>query len=447
MDQSMVADSPGNGLPLAAPPSDSAKGPIQAGLVILALFFGGLGGWSVVAPLNAAVVGEAIVKVEGNRKSVQHPDGGMVSALRVHEGDRVDAGDVLLVLDDTQARAEFEILSQQLAALQATEARLIAERDGATTITYPEDLLSHQTDATVRTVIDSQQREFDSRRVALQGQRDILEQRLSQMAGQITASEALLATQRDQLQSVVDERASLEDLFKQGLVTKPRMLQLDRSATETKGQIATTEGTIAAARESIGEVTRQITQLQNDRLAEVTRDLSDVQSKMQDVMPRLDNARAGLGRTEVRAPYSGEVVDLAVFAVGAVIGRGERLLDIVPSGTALVVEAKIRVEDIADIAPGMTAEVHFTSYKQRITPLIHGTVSAISADRLTDPRTQIPYYVAEVAVDPAELAKSPEIQLYPGMPATVMITTTARTALDYLIGPLMASLDRSFRER
>ena len=149
----------------------------------------------------------------------------------------------------------------------------------------------------------------------------------------------------------------------------------------------------------------------------------------------------------MRTPYAGKVVDLAVHSVGAVIGRGERLLDIVPENTSLVVEAKVRVEDIADVAPGMLAEVHFTSYKQRVTPLIHGLVSEISADRLTDERTQVPYYVALVDVDATELAASPEIQLYPGMPATVMITTKERTALDYLIGPLASSLERAFRER
>ena len=182
-------------------------------------------------------------------------------------------------------------------------------------------------------------------------------------------------------------------------------------------------------------------------LAEVTEKLSDTQAKLADLGPRLTNATEGLGRMEIRAPYAGKVVDLAVFAVGAVIGPGERILDIVPEDTLLVVEARIRVEDIADIGPGMKGEVHFTSYKQRVTPLIHGSVRSVSADRLTDARTQIPYYVAEIDVDSAELAANPEIQLYPGMPATVSITTKERTALDYLIGPLTASLERSFKEK
>jgi HlyD family type I secretion membrane fusion protein len=179
----------------------------------------------------------------------------------------------------------------------------------------------------------------------------------------------------------------------------------------------------------------------------VASDLSETRAKLLDIMPRLQNARAALERVTVRAPYSGIVVGLSVFSVGGVIARGERLLDIVPEGTPLVVEAQIGVEDIADLRPGMTAEVHFTSYKQRTTPLIHGRIAEISADRLTDERTGLAYYKALIAVDPKELAATPEIQLYPGMPATVMITTTGRTALDYLIGPLSASFDRSFRQK
>ena len=426
---------------------ESAWGPIVTGLVILALFFGGLGTWAATAPLNAAVVGEAVVKVAGNRKSVQHLDGGIVRELLVREGDRVAAGDVLLVLDNTEARAEYDLVSQQITTLAAQEARLIAERDDSRSIVFPDSLVARQSEPAVLAAMDAQRDEFQSRRTALEGQATILSQRLLQLQDQVAAGEVLLQSQQAQLTSLRDERASLDDLFKKGLVTKPRMLQLERSATGLEGQIATTAGQIAASDKAAEEIEAQIRQLRSDRLAEVAEKLSETQARLADLTPRLTNATAGLGRMEITAPYAGEVVDLAVFSIGAVIGRGERLLDIVPEDTLLVVEAKVRVEDIADIAPGMRGEVHFTSYKQRVTPLIHGSIRSVSADRLTDERTQIPYYVAEIAVDEAELAANPEIQLYPGMPATVAITTRERTALDYLLGPLTASFDRSFREK
>jgi epimerase transport system membrane fusion protein len=428
-------------------PSDSSGGATKAGLAIILLFFGGLGGWAISAPLNAAIIGEAVVKVEGNRKSVQHLQGGIVKELRVKEGDSVREGDVLLVLDDTQTRAEFDILSQQQDLLKTTEARLVAELEGSDRISFPEDLLARRSDPSVHAVLDGQQKEFDSRKTALSGEEQILDQRIAQLREQIAGNEGQVASLQEQRKSVVDERAYLDDLFKKGLVTRPRLLQLERSATGLEGEIATTLASIASARQQIEEYTRQIAQLLKARMSEGTRDLSDTRAKLLDVAPRLHNARIALGRMEVRSPYAGKVVDLSVFSVGGVIGPGEKILDVVPERAELVVEAKIAVQDISELRPGMAAEVHFTSYKQRTVPLIRGTVAQVSADRLTDERTGLAYYLADVSVDQAELAASPEIRLYPGMPATVMVTTEERTALDYLLGPLVASLDQSFRQR
>jgi epimerase transport system membrane fusion protein len=428
-------------------PSDSSGGATKAGLAIILLFFGGLGGWAISAPLNAAIIGEAVVKVEGNRKSVQHLEGGIVKELRVKDGDRVREGDVLLLLDDTQTRAEFDVLSQQQDLLRATEARLVAELDGAETIAFPEDLLARAGEPSVRAVLDGQQKEFDSRRTALTGEEQILDQRISQLREQIAGNEGQIVSLEQQHKSVVDERAYLDDLFKKGLVTRPRLLQLERSATSLEGEIAKTTAAIASSRQAIEEYTRQIAQVRKTSMSEATRDLSDTRAKLLDVAPRLHNAETTLGRMEVRSPYAGKVVDLAVFSVGGVVRPGETILDVVPEQVDLVVEAKIAVQDISDLRPGMAAEVHFPSYKQRTIPLIHGTVAQVSADRLTDERTGLAYYLAEVSIDRKELAASPEIELYPGMPATVMVTTEERTALDYLLGPIVASLDQSFRQK
>jgi epimerase transport system membrane fusion protein len=424
-------------------PDDSARGPIWAGIAILALFFGVFGGWAALAPLNAAVMGEAVVKVEGNRKSVQHLDGGMVRELRVREGDSVSQDEVLVVLDDTAARAELEVIEQQVIALKAMEARLAAERDGRGEVIFPTEIDLPGAKA----ALDAQRQEFASRRAAIEGEASILNERAAQLGEQIAGNEAQVSSLQAQLDSIRGERASLQELFEDGVVPRTRLLQLDRTASGIEAQIASLTAAIAGGRAAIGENAQRVLQLSLDRLADVDGRLAEVQSRLLDLSPKLSAAKAALQRTEIRSPYGGRVVDLAVFSVGAVIGPGERVLDIVPEAPELVVEARIRVEDIADIAPGMPAEVHFTSYKQRITPLIHGLVTDISADRLTDQRTQAPYYVARVTVDADDLAASPEILLYPGMPATVMITTHERTALDYLVGPLFASLDQSFRQR
>ena len=243
------------------------------------------------------------------------------------------------------------------------------------------------------------------------------------------------------------EKESLSDLVKNGLVTKPRILQLDRTMSGLQGQIAASQASTAAALQSMGEYSQQIAQVRKMRTADITKELSETQSRLLDVLPRLHNAKVTLARSEIRSPYAGEVVGLGVFSVGAVIGRGEKILDVVPDQTALVVEARVRVEDISDLQPGMAAEVHFTSYKQRTTPSIHGTVAQISADRLTEERTGQSYYVVSVDVDQDDLKANPEIKLYPGMPARITVTTHARSALDYLVGPLVQSFDQAFREK
>lgn len=428
-------------------PSDSARGSVRAGWIVILLFFGGFGIWSVTAPLNAAVVGEAVVKVDGNRKSVQHLDGGTVREILVQEGDHVQANDVVLVLDDNQIRAEVDVLRQQQVMLAATEARLRAELAGASTIEFPAELLAETDDAVVAAAMNDQTQEFDGRREAMQGRERVLQQRVAQYEEQMQGLRGQLAPIATQLSSITEERVSLDDLLSKGLTTRTRKLELERRESELSARKAELDAAVGQSEQAVIELREEVDQLRRDQSEEVSGQLREVRAKLLDVGPQLRAVQVGLERTAVRTPYAGTVVDLAVFSVGAVVGRGERLLDIVPDDTSLVVEAKIRVEDIADIAPGMAAEIHFTSYKQRVTPLIHGTVSEVSADRLTEERTLVPYYVALVDVDAEELAASPEIQLYPGMPATVMITTKERTAFDYFVGPLTASLDRAFREK
>jgi epimerase transport system membrane fusion protein len=428
------------------PPNDSARGAVFAGWLALVIFFGGFGTWAITAPLNGAVIGEAVVKVEGNRKSIQHLDGGIVSQLNVKEGDQVGAGDVLIVLDDSQARADLDVLSQQLLLLRATEARLLAEFGGTPSIDFPDELVERQEPYSLL-AMEGQRKEFYSRRQAIEGSELVLNQRTAQLNEQILGHGARLHALREQLASIRDERESLEGLLKKGLIAKPRVLQLERDASRLEGEIAGTVSAIAGIEQALEEVSQQIAQLRRDQQEEITAALRDVQSRIVDVEPRLRNATNALRRNEIRSPYSGRVVDLSVFSLGAVIGAGERIMDIVPDQTGLVVDAQIRVEDIADVAPGMMSEVHFTSYKQRLTPLIHGRVIEVSADRLTDERSGKSFYNVLVEVDEAELAASPEIQLYPGMPATVMITTEERTAFDYLVGPLTASLNTSFRQK
>jgi HlyD family type I secretion membrane fusion protein len=428
-------------------PSDSIRGVALAGWLIIAIFFGGIGSWAVTAPLNGAVVGNAVVKVDGNRKSVQHLDGGIVKELRVKEGDKVDAGEILVVLDETQAQAEYDVLSQQYMVLRATEVRLLTELDHGSELVMSQDLKARPEDSYFKSVWNGQVSQFESRRAAIEGQRSVIREKINQLGSQIVGAQAQVKSFTDQITSVHAEAKDIAPLVERGLIARPRILQLERTAFGLEGQIADANANIAKARQAIAEQQQQIAQLDNDRMADITKDLRDTQAKMLEVIPKAMNAKAVLGRMEIRSPYAGRVVAMTVFSVGGVIQRGEKILDIVPDQDSLTIEAQIAVEDISDIKPNMRAEVHLTAYKQRIVPIIHGDVIQISADRLTDPKTNNPYYVAFVKVDEDELAAMPNIKLYPGMPATVMIPTVQRTAFDYIVGPLVMSFNHSFRQK
>jgi HlyD family type I secretion membrane fusion protein len=364
----------------------------------------------------------------------------------VKEGDHVKEGDVLIVLDDSQARSEFEVLSKQQVVLTATVARLTAELNHAALAT-PQELASRLSEPEVQAVWTAQTQQFNSRRTALDGQRKVIGEKINQLKEQIVGNERQVTAFNEQISSVKKELESIAPLVDKGLIAQPRKLQLERTAFGLQGQIAETTADIARAKQAIAEQSQQIAQLDNDRSADVTKDLRDTQALLLEVTPKLVNAKAVLSRMDIRSPYTGQVVGLNVFAVGAVIQRGEKILDIVPDEDDLTVEAQIAVEDISEIHPGMLAEVHLTSYKQRITPMVHGDLIQVSADRLTDNRTGQPYYTALVRIHQDELKELPNVHLYPGMPARVMIPTVERTAFDYLVGPLVMSFNSAFRQK
>jgi epimerase transport system membrane fusion protein len=427
--------------------SDSSWRPALAGWIIIAAFFGGFGVWSTMAPLNGAVVASGVVKVDGNRKSMQHLDGGIIKELRVREGDRVKSGDVLIVLDDTKTRAEVQILSEQYVALRATEVRLLAEQSQESELAMPSDLAFREGGAYAARVWEGQLKQFETGRTALEGQRQMVMEKINQLRSQIEGAEAQVKAYKEQNKSVHSEADSVATLVDKMLLPKPRLLQLQRTAYGLEGQIADAEAGIAKLRQAIAEQQLQVTQLTNDHVAKVSTDLREIQSRLAEVLPKRTNAEAILARMEIRSPYSGRLIGLNVFSIGGVIQRGEKILDIVPDAEGLVVEAQIAVEDISEVHPGMRADLHLTAYKQRIVPSIHGDVVQVSADRLTDPKTNGSYYLVQIRPDLGELATLPDVHLYPGMPASVIVPIGSRTAFDYLVGPLVESFRHAFRQK
>ena len=432
------------------PPPDlphGARSSIVAGAAIMVAFFIGLGGWAAVAPLSSAVVAPAVVKVEGNRKTVQHLEGGIVRQIHVKEGDRVAAEQVLIVLDDTQARGTLQLLSKQHAELLAQQARLTSEQGGASSVKFPDALTAASTDPEIAQILAAQTTYFETRRTVLSGQINVMRQKIAQTRERITGTEGQLAAERQQLASIRDELTGQRELFKQGYVVRQRMLELERSAAAFGGRVVETEASVVQLRQSIEELNLQIIQLQADRMAQVANELRDVQVRLIDVEPRLTISREMLKRTTVTAPSTGTVVGLNVFTVGGVIAPGERVMDIVPDGSDLIVEVTLNVDDQKDVRAGMEVEVHLVAYRQRSSPIVPGRVSYVSADRLVDQRTGSGYYVAQVKVDQKEARRLKEVRLAPGMPALVVIPTGERTALDYLLRPLTDSFTRAFREK
>ncbi len=276
-----------------------------------------------------------VVKVDGNRKSVQHLDGGIVREMRVKEGDRVKAGDVLIVLDDTQTRAEVQILFEQYVGLRATEARLLAELAHAAELVMPAELAAREGDTFAARIWAGQVKQFETRQAALAGQRQVILEKINQLQSQIDGTEAQMKAYRDQNQSVRAEAESVAPLVDRMLLPKPRLLQLQRTAYGLEGQIADAQASIAKFRQAIGEQQLQIVQLGNERMAEVTRELREIQAKLAEVLPKRTNAEATLARMEIRSPYAGRVVGLSVFSIGGVIQRGERILKSCPRTTGL----------------------------------------------------------------------------------------------------------------
>jgi HlyD family type I secretion membrane fusion protein len=420
--------------------------PLAAGAFLLIAFFAGFGGWAALAPLSSATVAEGVIRVETHRKTVQHLEGGIVREILINEGDKVTAGQVLMRLDKTQSGTTVSVLQDQQDALLALQARLEAERDGLDAIQFPPELSARQSDPKVATVVGGQQKIFDTRRQSLRAQLGILSQRVEQLGSEIAGHKAQLVSANEQIQLTQEEIATVTDLLNRGLERKPRLLALQRQQSYLEGSRGEQLGAIAKAQQEIGEAKLQSADLLDKRSSEIALELRDTQSRLLENRQKLGAAVDVDNRMEVVAPVSGQVVDLKVHTLGGVVRPGDALLDIVPQSDELVVEARVRPVDIDAVHAGQSAQVALTAYKQRTTPRLDGRLATVSADALIDESRHISYYSAEIHIDSSELAKLNGVQLYPGMPAEVMIVTGERTLLQYFIQPVIDSFHRAFRE-
>ncbi len=414
---------------------------------VILVFIFGLGTWAALAPLDSAAVASARVTVAGNRKTVQHLEGGIVESLRVKEGDRVQANDLLVKLDATQAEATLAQLRSRYDNLLAREARLLAERAGSKEpLEFPQELLDRADDPDVAEAMAGERSIYLARIEFLSGRERILKQRVVQLRKEIESLQAQVNAETKQLRLVREEKNSIESLFNKGHVDKPRLLAAQRTEAGLEGGRGEHLALIARAEQRIGETELEVIDLKNRFLNEILSDLKEAQANLTDLTQRLKAARDILTRTEIRAPVSGTVVGLEVHTVGGVVAPGQKILDIVPEGDSLELEAQVEPIDIDVVHAGLPAQVMLTAYKQSTTPSLKGTVSRVSADSFDDPRTGRTYFLARVTVEPAELEAMDDVELYPGMPAEVMINVGQQTVLEYILTPITQSLNRAFRE-
>ncbi|MGQ4272540.1 HlyD family type I secretion periplasmic adaptor subunit [Terrihabitans sp. B22-R8] len=426
----------------------SIRGPVVVGSAIVFVAFFGFGLWAAIAPLAGAVAASATLAVEGQRRAVQHLEGGIVRQIAVHEGDLVNQGDVLIRLDRIAPTAQVQRLRTQLDMQTALQSRLLAERSGALMLTFPPELLQRAAnDADVAAILQGQRQQFDERRATLQGQIAILHQRIKQLQSQVRGHEQQQVANSSQVRLLQDELGALLPLLERGLVSKPRVFVLQREVARLEGIMATTGTSIAVAQQSIGEAELQITHTRQQRLDEVTVMLREAEAQIADLGQQYHVAQDIMKRLDITAPQTGVVQNVRVTTEGGVISPGETLMEIAPSSDKLLIQARVSPNDVSHVSVGQEAEVRFIGLDLRRTPEIIGTVITLSGDRLVDQATGTPYFLAQVQTGPAEMEKLAGQRIHAGMPAEVFIQTGKRTLLQYLTKPLTDAVARGLNER
>ncbi|MES9984581.1 MAG: HlyD family type I secretion periplasmic adaptor subunit [Candidatus Thiodiazotropha sp. 6PLUC6] len=422
----------------------------MVGFVVIIVVFFGFGTWAAFAPIASAAHAAGKIRVESQRQTVQHLKGGIVKTLPVHDGDFVEKGQIVLTLDDTQAKSQLEIVHGLYFTALAREARLIAQRDQLNEVVYPVALLDHISDNRVRKAIDVQNQTFEVRKSAYENEIALYDQKLEQLEAQLEGLEAQKEASRRLVNSYAGELRDLKGLEKKGYAERRTVREVDRKVVENQGELGEFISRIASTRSEMVEAQLQSLQLQKEIQREVAAELDGVRERLFQFVEQRQALTDTLERTVIRAPQSGIVLELAVHTIGAVILEGETLMNIVPEDVRLVIEAKVSPIDIDRVAIGQMADIHFSAFKMRETTRILGRLINLSADSIVDERDQQqqPYYraVVEITQEGQQQLQDKELNLIAGMPAEVLIRTGERTLLQYLTDPIVNTVARSFIE-
>jgi HlyD family secretion protein len=420
---------------------------LAIGVAAIILLVGGGGSWATMTELAGAVIAPSLLVVDSNVKKVQHPTGGVVSELRVRNGEQVKAGQIVLRLDETQTRANLAIVTKSLDELAARQARDEAERDGDDKVVFPADLLARMKDSDATHAVTGEQKLFEIRRSAREGQKAQLNQRIAQLQEQIQGVNDQIVAKKRELELIQQELKGVHELWQKSLVPITRVTALERDAARLEGERGSLVSTVAQAKGKITETDLQIIQVDQDMRTEIGKELADIRGKTAELMEKKVAAEDQLKRVDIRAPQDGVVHELAVHTVGGVIGEGETIMLIVPKDEALMVEVKIAPHDIDQVHLGQKAVLRFSAFNQRTTPELDGEVTRVSADISQDQKTGTSYFTARIGVAEEQIARLNGLKLVPGMPVETFIQTNPRTVVTYLVKPLHDQITRAFREK
>ena len=433
----------GEAMPPARP---GTAAPMALGIVAIIVFFGIFAAWSILAPLSEAAIAPGTIRVEGQRRTIQHLEGGILREIMVRDGDRIVAGQVLARLDDIQSGTTTETLRSQRWALAAQAARLDAELAHAGQVAFPDDVLSAD-HARARDAVAGQRAVFESRVASLISQIQVQQARIDQQNAVIASARGQQRAQEQQLVLIRREEDLTQTLVRQGLQRLPTLLALQRSAAALEGQAADLAGQVERAEGAIAEARSTIRQIEDARQQEVAAELRDVRARLAEAEERLRAAEDVGLRREILAPEDGTVLNLRLFTVGAVLRAGDPLIDLVPTRDRLVAEVNVQPFDIDVVHTGLQAEVRLPAFRQRLVPYLHGHVIFVASDVSTDERTHQSYFRAHILIDRDQLERLPHVHLMPGMPVEAMIQIGERSFLRYITQPIRDSFARAFREQ
>lgn len=422
--------------------------PMIVGSVIIAVLVVGLGLWASLSPLSTGITAQGEVRVEANKKTIRHKDTGTIRQILVQEGQLVRAGQPMIIYNDVETRAGYDVMQNQYDSLQAQAARFNAEATGKAAPEFPPELLGRMSDPRVAGMIRDQQFLFTTRTQLYQSQTSVLNQRMDQIQSQIQGQQTQVASVDEQIKLTNEQMAGYQTLYDKGYAPKPLILRLQSQIADLSGRKGSLLSDIARLHQQMGETKMQMATNRDTRESQAAEGLRDAQAKIADTAPRLTATKEALDQTVIRAPVDGYVFNLTQFTVGGVTASGETLMDIVPANAPIVAMVSIPPQDIDKVHVGMDAQVRFTGLNQRWNSPLHAKVAVVSADKINNEKAGVSYYRADLRIDPKELLKlKKNAQITPGMPVQAMIVSGKKTVMGSLISPITDTLHGALHDQ